>query len=568
MKRDFTLKPLKNEQLKLSIFSPTHFQKINRVEKIIDQHIPGVTVLSGNRGVGKSTIMNYYVNQYKNKNNYLFFNFNLTNNNSNFFRDIFTYIQKIDLDIKEIDVEIKQKIESHIESLKEKIFYNIVHEKISDKEYALTKEFKALSKSSISIPFKILGFKAHISKNTSDKNIDRYKTKIIKTKNFYKDEVQNELIEILNLLANYYKIFFILDELDKMNNVSFNDFILENKILFLESDLSFFIIIDKEKCIDLQYNNSLMTSLVREFIHLSNLEWSEFVIIASRMNTNISVNELKEYFYKTRGNFRELINLQLSNKNIYLPYKQTDFLECFLLFEFFMKIPYINNLPVLIKDFVKDFLYEVLDLFSLVGPINKNELNTISEKYSNNMILHSVITRLTSEIINLKNFEEIVVSDVVSLRDEIKKYHTPKELYFNTFNNKLHKYNIVEFNTPELQDWIYWIDAWINSIDFICVCKQTIDPDLKSINYLSYHCNVFVSNSYIEPTVFVNNDGFSWSHEYGDRENTLINHLSELGLFYLEVNLDKNILNKDFFKKVTNLINLETKIKEKYDSKL
>ncbi len=404
LKRDFTLKPLKNEQLKLSIFSPTHFQKINRVEKIIDQHIPGITVLSGNRGVGKSTIMNYYVNQYKNKNNYLFFNFNLTNNNSNFFRDIFTYIQKIDLDIKEIDLEIKQKIESHIESLKEKIFYNIVHEKISDKEYALTKEFKALSESSISIPFKILGFKANISKNTSDKNIDRYKTKIIKTKNFYKDEVQNELIEILNLLANYYKIFFILDELDKMNNVSFNDFILENKILFLESDLSFFIIIDKEKCIDLQYNNSLMTSLVREFIHLSNLEWSEFVIIASRMNTNISVNELKEYFYKTRGNFRELINLQLSNKNVYLPYKQTDFLECFWLFEFFMKIPYINNLPILIKDFVKDFLYEVLDLFSLVGPINKNELNTISEKYSNNMILHSVITRLTSEIINLKKF--------------------------------------------------------------------------------------------------------------------------------------------------------------------
>ncbi|MCU5534326.1 hypothetical protein OCA90_27010, partial [Bacillus cereus] len=90
MKRDFTLKALKNEQLKLSVFSPTHFPKINRIETIIDQHIPGITVLSGNRGVGKSTIMNYYLNQYKDKYNYLFFNFNLTKNNSNFFRDIFT----------------------------------------------------------------------------------------------------------------------------------------------------------------------------------------------------------------------------------------------------------------------------------------------------------------------------------------------------------------------------------------------------------------------------------------------------------------------------------------------
>ncbi|MFK4467481.1 hypothetical protein [Bacillus sp. RC252] len=353
-----------------------------------------------------------------------------------------------------------------------------------------------------------------------------------------------------------------------MNNVSFNEFILENKILFLESDLSFFIIIDKEKCIDLQYNNSLMASLVREFIHLSNLEWSEFLIIASRMNTNISVTELREYFYKTRGNFRELVNLQLSNNTNYHPYKQTDFLKCSLLFEHFMNIPYINNLPILIKDFVKDFLYEVLDIFLLVGPLKKNELSTISEKYSNNIILHSVITRLTSEITNLKNFEEIIVSDVVTLRDEIKKYHAPKELYFNTFNNKLYKYNMVEFDTPELQDWIYWIDAWIDSIDFVCICKQTIDPDVKSINYLSYHFNVFVSNSYIEPTIFVNNDGFAWIHEYGSRENKLINHLNELGLLYLEVDLDKNILNKDFFKKATNLINLETKIKEKYDSKL
>ncbi|MFK4467482.1 AAA family ATPase [Bacillus sp. RC252] len=202
MKRDLTLKALKNEQLKLSVFSPKHFQKINRIEKIIDQHIPGITVLSGNRGVGKSTIMNYYLNQYKNKSNYLFFRFNLTNNNSNFFRDIFTYIQEIDLKTKEIDTEIKQRIESHIESLKEKIFFNIIHEEISDKEYALTKEFKDHSESSINIPFKLLAFKASISKNTSDKDIDRYKTKIIKTKNFYKDAVQNELIEILNLKSS------------------------------------------------------------------------------------------------------------------------------------------------------------------------------------------------------------------------------------------------------------------------------------------------------------------------------------------------------------------------------
>ncbi|PEA56050.1 hypothetical protein CON64_05305 [Bacillus pseudomycoides] len=568
MKRDFTLKALKDEQLKLSVFSPKYFQKIYSIEKIIDQYIPGITVLSGNRGVGKSTIMNYYLNQYKDKSNYLFFKFNLTNNNNSFFRDIFTYIQEIDLEIKEIDTETKQKIKSRIESLKEKIFFNIVHEEISDKEYSLTKEFRDHSESSISIPFKFLGFKESISKSDSDKDIDRYKTKIIKTKNFYKDEVQNKLIEILNLISNYYKIFFIIDELDKMDNVSFNDFILENKILFLESDLSFFVIIDKEKCIDLQYNNSLMESLIREFIHLSNLEWSEFLIIASRMNTNISVNELREYFYKTRGNFRKLINLQLSNKNNHPTYKQTKLLKCFLLFEHFMNIPYINNLPILIKDFVKDFLYEVLDIFLLVGPISKNELDKISEKYNNNIILHSVITRVKSEIIKLEKFEEILVAETATLRDEIKKYHEPKELYYNSFNNKLNKYNIIKFDTPELQDWIYCIDAWIDSIDFVCICKQTRDPNVNPINYLSYHCNVFVSNSYIEPTIFVNNNGFAWIHEYGNRKNTLIDHLNDLGLFYLEIDLDENILNKDFFKKATNLMDLETKIKEKYDSKL
>ncbi|MGH1287780.1 P-loop NTPase fold protein [Bacillus toyonensis] len=565
MEKDLTLKALDNEQLKYIMFSPSSYRNKKRIENIFYNCTPGITVLSGNRGVGKSTLINYYLDQYKTKNEYLFLKFNITNNNT-FFRDIFTRLEK--LNIEDMDLEVKQKIKKCMAELKEKILFSIVHQEISDKGHSLTKEYKDYSEASIKSPFKIFGFNWRISKNESDKNIDKYNTQIIKTKNYYKDEIQNELIGILNLLSNYYKIFFIIDELDKMDNPSFNNFILENKTFFLESDLPFFIIIDKEKCIDLQYSSSLMESMIRDFIHLSNLEWSEFIIIASRMNTDISVNELREHFYKTKGNFRKLISLQLSNKSNYQLYQQTEFLKAFLLFDHFMNIPYIKGLPVLIKDFVKDFLYEVLDIFLLIGPISKNNLDEIGEKYTDNKILHPVITKLKSELINLKNYEEITKSETITLREEISKYHEPKLLYYSYFDNKLNKYKIEKVDKSDLKDWKYYIEAQIDSIDFVCICKQTIDPDTRSINYISYHCNFFASNNYMNPTLYLNNDGIAWSHEAAHNKNYLIEYLENIGVFYVEIELDENVYNEDFFKSENNLIDLENKIREKYDAVL
>ncbi|TQR19920.1 hypothetical protein [Psychrobacillus vulpis] len=573
MKRNYTIKALSDEQLKFTLFSPNYFQKVNRIEEIIINCIPGLTVLSGNRGVGKSTIINYYLNKFKDKKDYLFFKFNLTKNNNNFFRDVFTYVENINLDSEKIDENTKSEIISLIKSLKYEIFFNVIHEEIINKEHLVSQESKDQAGFKIKIPFvEIFNFNGSISESRSEKDKDLFQTKIIKTKNFYKDDIQNKLIKILNLISNYYKVFFIIDELDKMDNLSFNSFVLENKMLFLEADLSFFFIIDKEKCIDLQYNNSLMESIIRENIYISNLEWPEFLIIASRMDTDISVNQLREAFYNTRGNYRKLINLQLYNKNRYHIYKQTDSLKCFLLFNYFMNIPYIANLPDLIKDFVKDFLYEVIDTFIMVGPLSKNELEKISENYSENTILCSVISRLIHEVINLNDYEKIILPDNSILREEIKKYHQPKKLYYNSFK-KLHKYNILEIDTPELKDWLYYIEAWIDCIDFICICKQEtekIDSDTGSanINYLSYHCNIFVSNDYIEPTIFLNSEGFAWIHEYGNRKNTLIEFLDDLGLFYLVIDLEDNVLNREFLKSQNNFRDLEKKILEKYDSKL
>lgn len=463
---------------------------------------------------------------------------------------------------------MQKKIKKCMGELKEKILFSIVHKEINDKGHSLTKEYKGYSEASIKFPFKIFGFNGRISKSESDKNIDKYNTQIIKTKNYYKDEIQNELIGILNLLSKDYKIFFIIDELDKMDNHSFNNFILENKTFFLESNLSFFIIIDKEKCIELQYNNLLVESMIREFIHLSNLEWSEFIIIASRMNTDISVNELREHFYKTKGNFRKIIHLQVSNKNNYQVYKQTEFLKGFLLFDYFMNTSYVKNLPVLFKDVVTDFLYEVLDIFLLIGPISKNTLDEISEKYTDNKILHSVITRLKTEIMNLKNFEEIITPETITLEEEISKYHERKQLYYSYFNNRLHKYKVENVDSPNLKDWKYYIAAQIDSIDFVCICKQTIDPENRSINYMSYHCNFFTSNEYMNPVLYLNNEGVAWSDEAAYNKDYLIEYLEKVGVFYLEIDLEENVYNEDFFRNDNNLIDLENKIREKYDAVL
>ncbi len=75
METNLVLNPLNNEDLEHILISPKYFNITGRIENIINKGVPGLTIISGDRGVGKSTAINYYVNRVKTRgeSNYLFF---------------------------------------------------------------------------------------------------------------------------------------------------------------------------------------------------------------------------------------------------------------------------------------------------------------------------------------------------------------------------------------------------------------------------------------------------------------------------------------------------------------
>ena len=134
-----------------------------------------------------------------------------------------------------------------------------------------------------------------------------------------------------------------------MEDEIFNNFILENKIIFLESKISFICVIDKEKVLNLKYNNKLIDSIVREYIFFPSMDWSEFLITASRMCLKTSLNEIRELYFETRGNYRKLVNKHLFKESTFTRYKETNKLEGFFLFEYLIRSTYIQNLWIYVK---------------------------------------------------------------------------------------------------------------------------------------------------------------------------------------------------------------------------
>lgn len=552
--RNFTLNELDKELLKYSIFAPKHYSYFQRIDRIISSALPGITIVAGNRGVGKSSIINLCINNYLKNNKYIFIKIKMTNNDDSFYRDIFTYLREMNLEY----YNIRTEIEKDIKKLEDKIYYNIIQEEASDLENLLLKEKKEDLVFEIKPSLRILGFKKSASKSDSWKNHERSVKKIIKTKRYYRDEIQKDIVNILNKISKHLKIIFIIDEVDKMSTDSFNDLLSSNKSIFLESNVSFFIIVDKEKCIDLMYNKSVFDTLVREYVYIPLLEWSEFLIICSRLNTNIPMEYIRSIYLETRGNFRKLISFQLSNK----PNSVHKDAFCFWIYEHFFNLDYIKRLPLILKDYVKEFLFDFIELYTLVGQIRESELNELSNKYSENLYVVAIIKKLIEDIRNtsIKDISQMVRQ--TTLIEEIVRYHPPKKLYYNSFDNL--NYHFFEYKTTELKDWIYYIGAWFDSIDFVCLSRQTINS--RDINPVSYHCNIFVSNNYTEPTVLVNSGGIAWTHEYGNRKNELVEFLDSQGILYVEIDLQENVLNNEFLKNSIGLEEIKEKIKQKYDS--
>ena len=208
-------------------------------------------------------------------------------------------------------------------------------------------------------------------------------------------------------------------------------------------------------------------------------------------------------------------------------------------------------------------------MYLLIGPLSKQELEGISLKY-NNEVLSPIFSKIICEVENFKHSGTLTDFRNDSIENEIQKYYKPKDVYYNLIHNRVQNYKVKNISSSELSDWQYIISVWIDSIDFICICRQeedSIDRDgFGRINYISYHCNIFISNNYIEPTIFENSYGIAWIHEVLSRKDQLVEFLKRNRIMFIEIELDKGVLNNDFLVSKTNLKVIEQKFLEKYDS--
>ncbi|MGJ3194707.1 P-loop NTPase fold protein [Peribacillus frigoritolerans] len=549
MNRTIKLNALRDGEFSLAFFSPRIFQDTERLEKIWMNYIPGLTIVSGNRGVGKSTLINYYKKKYnsdvlKRQIEYKYFHINIQNNGSHFFRDIFLFLESIVLEEKFFSPQEIENINERIKILKDEILFDIAREDIIENSDIYSDERQNEQNLSLNLPIiKILDLKLNKKRNNLHKNSTTAASRVIKTRTNRLDYIQKNLIDLLRLYSQHFKIIFILDELDKMNESDFRAFIVENKVLFLESGLLFIIVIDKEKCIDLQYENDILSSIVREYIYIHELEWSEYIVVASRMSQEYySVESLREQFYKTRGNYRKLVNDNSIGKNS--SRRKTRDLSNFYLFDFFINSEYIRSLPNIIRDVVKDYLFAVIDTHSVVGQLSMIEMEKIRGRFARNELLNSVLLRVEELIIVQKDLASIIKDeDHISLLEEIKKYHHPKEFHLDRVENIINEYKIVNLNTSDKDKLIDFIEGWIDCIDFICITRQEKE---RSINNISFHCNIFTSSHYTEPTLFLNDRGFAWNHEYYGERVVLKEYLNNKKIPFIEMELEK-VLNNHIF---------------------
>lgn len=522
---DLTIRALTQETKTQYYFSPGAFEKIQRLDELFDNLFKGVMILSGNRGAGKTSTVNYFKNKYEKQENsekkYFFIELSLPNDGSNIYRDIFSQIEAIDLNnLPQTFLSHKtvKDIKERLDVLRNDLFYDTLRQNIE-----LSSEIEIENRggeANIGAGFTFWKFSEMVAKrwrNSSKEKLQEGMSKYIKTDNLRRQNSIKKLIELIKLLNNSFSMVIIVDELDKMEKKIFNDFLKNNKLFFLESDLTFLLIVDTEKAVSVKYNNRMMNSIVREYIHLPELDWREFMLVAGRIAPTYDLKKLRYLYYNTKGNYRKLITHVPINTNPILTLE-------YELFFYYMELSsyYDDKLPNDIKEIIREFNWTILEWFRLKGSLKKEDFESIIFSITDNELIKSI---LFSKINLYKMLDRDQINKVIekekkhhkSILDElILHYYHPKKFSKYTINKKLESSEYVEqlIKIETSTDLTSFIQLWFDSIDFVCITKYRKESHLYDTFY-GFH--VFVSNDYIEPILFTTGKkGFAWEHSDGN----------------------------------------------------
>lgn len=539
------MKPLK-EIKKEGFYPATLSGRISDIEDIVKKFATGIYVIGGDRGSGKTTLMNSIENQSTKKRaqNYgfivaeseYFLHLNVTNKDTDLLRELILFLEQIYVENAE---KLDKEILNRIENIKEKILFDIyleeIEEEIRGESETSTSNFIFGIKASIS---EFMFSKASLEANSIKLNNNEIRNRKIKSPRQRREDVAEEVVKLFAIFSDNFSIVVVLDELDKLDDISLEHFIEENKVVLVESSVIFFLVVDSQKYVNLKYDKkySALDNLIREYIFLPRMNWQEFILVVPKLLKISSLNTLQSIYYRSKGNFREIIKLKkdyndyyslsekrnkshsLRNKNIYS-------------FKILIEIitnEYIMDLPEVLNEIAIDFIHDALEIVSINSYITEQELLEIQKGYlSSNNVLNSVLNRVKEVLLNY------VVSNKVegrgTLKKELAKYYEPKS-YFSFSKNYKH----IELEATEIGTLYQLLDMYYESVDGVIICKETNEDSFYNT---SYTATILISNNYMNSLAFVNKRGFAWNFEEGRRYGEMQQYLKDRQIKYIDIEL-------------------------------
>lgn len=564
------MKPLK-EIKKEGFYPATLSGRISDIEDIVKNFATGIYVIGGDRGSGKTTLMNSIENQSTKKRaqNYgfivaeseYFLHLNVTNKDTDLLRELILFLEQIYVENAE---KLDKEILNRIENIKEKVLFDIyleeIEEEIRGESETSTSNFIFGIKASIS---EFMFSKASLEANSIKLNNNEIRNRKIKSPRQRREDLAEEVVKLFAIFSDNFSIVVVLDELDKLDDISLEHFIEENKVVLVESSVIFFLVVDSQKYVNLKYDKkySALDNLIREYIFLPRMNWQEFILVVPKLLKISSLNTLQSIYYRSKGNFREIIKLKkdyndyyslsekrnkshsLRNKNIYS-------------FKILIEIitnEYIMDLPEVLNEIAIDFIHDALEIVSINSYITEQELLEIQKGYlSSNNVLNSVLNRVKEVLLNY------VVSNKVegrgTLKKELAKYYEPKS-YFSFSKNYKH----IELEATEIGTLYQLLDMYYESVDGVIICKETNEDSFYNT---SYTATILISNNYMNSLAFVNKRGFAWNFEEGRRYGEMQQYLKDRQIKYIDIELPTT---ETMLEHVNDLEVFSDMFKEKYN---
>ncbi|MDD7795905.1 P-loop NTPase fold protein [Clostridium sp. 'White wine YQ'] len=530
LNRKYSVNALKKEEIHLANYSSRILNKRKKLNEIIGQYIQGIHVISGMRGVGKTTFINLFKDKYIN--NRTFIHLNVLDSSFDLISEIIIHIDSL---INDGGLKNAERCREKINRLKYKIFNEVLikrsfESKITEKE---TNKLKRIFGINIK-KYIDINLSNNLTIEEDKKNEIIYE--VISTPIQKQEKNIKELISILKELSNDNGIVIILDEIDKLSDNEFDILLDKNKELFLESGLVYFMVCDTKKYINIRYDKKYM-NIFNRFIYLPLLSWEEYLVISPKIKEFNNIESVKKSYCYTLGNYRRIITFEENDEfykysnSIWNIINETEASNIY------------KNSPEPLKDILKEFLFDIFNILKISTYLTDKEINNIKDKHtfiSNiNIIIDRIIELLkTSKYIDYINGRYILKEDDKelyyvksdTLENEILKIYKPKEFRVMDRN----RYRIEELSTSEMGDLLDIITWHRTELDAVLIFRQEVT--YETINNISYHA-VILTNNNLCSTAFVNVSGFSWNHECIASYSDMKKYLSDRNIVYKEYEL-------------------------------